>query len=50
MALAIRNKKVITIVPPRRISKEERKFLESLKLNEKLIKRATSRRYNIVRA
>ncbi len=49
MALTIKNKKVITIVPPKKISKEEREFLESLKPNEKLIKRATSRKYNIVR-
>ena len=48
MALAIKDNKVITIVPPKKLSAEDRKKLISTPVNEKLIKRATSRKYNIV--
>ncbi len=48
MALAIKNNKVVTIVPPKKLSSEERSKLVSTPVNEKLIKKATSRTYNIV--
>ncbi|WP_419764854.1 MAG: hypothetical protein ACNI28_00410 [Arcobacter sp.] len=48
MALAIKNNKVITIVPPKKLSVEDRKKLISTPVNKKLIQKATSRKYNIV--
>lgn len=48
MALAIKNNKVVTIVPPKKLSSEERSKLVNTPVNEKLIKKATSRTYNIV--
>ena len=48
MALAIKNNKVITIVPPKKLSSEERNKLVNTPVNEKLIKKATSRIYNII--
>jgi len=48
MALVIKNKKVVYISPPKKLSKEEKKILEETPVNHKLIKRATSRKYNIV--
>lgn len=48
MALAIKNNKVITIVPPKKLSNEERSKLINTPINEKLIKKATSRTYNII--
>ncbi len=48
MALAIKNNKVITVVPPKKLSSEERIKLVNTPVNEKLIKKATSRIYNII--
>ena len=48
MALLIKNDKVITIVPPKKLSNSERKKLVNTPINTKLIKKATSRKYNIV--
>ena len=48
MALAIKNNKVITISPPKELSAVDRDNLINTPVNEKLIKRATSRTYNIV--
>lgn len=48
MALSIKNDKVITIVPPKKLSNNERDKLINTPVNTKLIKKATSRKYNIV--
>lgn len=48
MALSIKNDKVITIVPPKKLSRVERDKLVNTPVNTKLIKKATSRKYNIV--
>ena len=48
MALSIKNNKVITIVPPKKLSNTERNKLVNILVNTKLIKKATSRKYNIV--
>ena len=48
MALSIKNDKVITIVPPKKLSSTERDKLVNTPINDKLIKKATSRKYNIV--
>ena len=48
MALSIKNDKVITIVPPKKLSTNERNKLVNTPINDKLIKKATSRKYNIV--
>ena len=48
MALAIKDNKVIYIAPPKKLTEKEKKMLEDAPINEKLIKRATSRKYNVV--
>jgi hypothetical protein len=48
MALSIKNNKVITIIPPKKLSNTERNKLVNAPVNTKLIKKATSRKYNIV--
>ena len=48
MALSIKNNKVITIVPPKKLSSIERDRLLNTPINDKLIKKAISRKYNIV--
>jgi hypothetical protein len=48
MALSIKNDKVITIVPPKKLSTTERNKLVNTPINDKLIKKATSRKYNII--
>ena len=48
MALAIKDKKVVTIVPPKKLSNSQRERLVAARINDKLMQRATSRKYNIV--
>ena len=48
MALIIKNKKVVYIAPPKKLTIAEKKILEETPVNHELIKRATSRKYNIV--
>ena len=48
MALKIKDKKVVYIAPPKKLIAKEQKMLEIAPVNHKLIKRATSRKYNIV--
>ena len=48
MALSIKNDKVITINPPKKLSTKERDKLVNTSINTKLIKKATSRKYNII--
>ncbi len=48
MALRIKDGKVISITPPKTLTKEQLKKMEETPVNEKLIKEATSRKYNIV--
>ena len=49
MALAIKDGKVINVSPPKTLTKEQRKALEDAPINHELIKRATSRKYNVVK-
>lgn len=48
MALRIKDGKVISISPPKKLTKNNLKKWRILLINEELIKRATSRKYNIV--
>ena len=48
MALIFRNNKIIVVLPPKKLSNNERKKLIKTPINLKLIKKATSRRYNIL--
>ena len=48
MALTIKDNKVIYVAPPKKLSAKERKMLEDAPVNHKLIKKATSRKYNVV--
>ncbi len=48
MALRIKNDKVISIQPPKNLTKKELDKLENTPINKELIQRATSRKYNIV--
>jgi hypothetical protein len=48
MALKIKDNKVVYITPPKRLTTKEQKMLEIAPINHKLIKKATSRKYNIV--
>jgi hypothetical protein len=48
MALVIKDNKVVYIAPPKKLTAKEKKTLEDAPVNHKLIKRATSRKYNIV--
>ncbi|MCD6211858.1 MAG: hypothetical protein J7J02_02640 [Sulfurovum sp.] len=48
MALIIKDKQVVYIAPPVKLTKDEKKILENASVNHKLIKKATSRKYKIV--
>ena len=48
MRLSIKSNKVIVIVPPKKLSTKERYKLLNTPINIKLIKKATSRKYNII--
>lgn len=48
MALRIKDGKVVSISPPTKLTKKQLQKLEDTPVNEKLIKEATSRKYNIV--
>ncbi|MDZ7817637.1 MAG: hypothetical protein U5K55_03020 [Aliarcobacter sp.] len=48
MALKIKDNKVINIMPPKILSKKQLEKLENSPRNEKLIKDATSIKFNIV--
>ena len=48
MALAIKDNKVVYVAPPKKLTVKEKKMLEDAPVNYKLIKRATSRKYNVV--
>ena len=50
MALTIKDKKVVYVAPPKKITVAEKKILEETPVNHKLIKKATSRKYKIVQA
>jgi hypothetical protein len=49
MALAIKDGKVINVSPPKKLSSADKKILKETPVNEKLIKRATSRKYNVIK-
>ncbi len=48
MALIIKDKQVIYVAPPMKLTKDEKKILENAPINHKLVKKATSRKYKIV--
>ena len=48
MALRIKDGRVISVVPHKTISKKKKKKMENTPKNEKLIKEATSIKFNIV--
>ena len=48
MALRIRDGNVISISPPTNLTKKQLEEMENTPTNKKLIKEATSRKYNIV--
>jgi hypothetical protein len=48
MALRIKDGKVVSITPPKTLTKKQRQKMEDAPINEKLIREATSRKYNIV--
>ena len=48
MALAIKDNKVVYVAPPKKLTTKEKKMLEDALVDHKLIKRATSREYNVV--
>ncbi len=48
MALRIKDGKVINITPPKTLTKKQLEKMENTPINEKLIKEAISRKYNIV--
>lgn len=48
MALRIKDGKVISVSPPSKLTKKQLKKLEETPINKELIKKATSRKYNIV--
>jgi len=48
MALMIVDNKVVYVTPPKKLSDKEKKIFEEAPLNQKLIKRATKRKYKIV--
>lgn len=48
MALTIKDNKVVYVAPPKKLTVKEKKILEDAPVNHKLIKRATSRKYNVV--
>lgn len=48
MALRIKDGKVISITPPKSLSKKQLEKMENTPRNEKLIKEATSIKFNII--
>lgn len=48
MALRIKDGNVISISPPANLTKKQLEEMENAPTNEKLIKKAASRKYNIV--
>jgi len=48
MALIIVDNKVVYVTPPKKLTAREKKILEDASVNHNLIKRATSRQYNVV--
>jgi hypothetical protein len=48
MALRIKDGRVISIIPPKTLSKKQLEKMENAPKNEKLIKEATSIKFNIV--
>jgi len=48
MALIIVENRVVYVTPPKKLTAKEKKILEDTSVNHKLIKRATSRHYNVV--
>ena len=48
MALIIKDKKVVYVAPPKKLTIDEKSMLENAHINHKLIKKATSRKYKIV--
>ena len=50
MALRIINGKVVNISPPQNLTKKQQEDLENAPINKELIKKATSRKYNVIEA
>jgi hypothetical protein len=48
MALRIKDGKVVSLTPPKTLTKKQLNKMEKTQRNEELIKRATTRTYNIV--
>ena len=48
MALIIKDKQVVYVAPPVRLTKDEKKILENAPVNHELVKKATARKYKIV--
>ena len=48
MALRIKDGRVVSVVPPKTLSKKQLEKMENSPKNEKLIKEATSIQFNIV--
>ena len=48
MALRIKNGNVISISPPTNLTKKQLEEMENSPINKQLMKKATSRKYNIV--
>ena len=48
MALKIKDGKVVSVTPPETLSKKQLEKMENSPRNEKLIKKATSIKFNIV--
>ena len=48
MALRIKDGRVISIIPPKTLSKKQLEKMENTPKNEKLIKEATSSKFNII--
>ncbi len=48
MAMTIKNGKVVHKSPPKKLTQKQRLSVESAPVNKTLIKRATSRNYNVV--
>ncbi len=48
MALRIKDGKVVSVTPPKNLTKKQLEKMENTSINEKLIKEASSRKYNIV--
>ena len=48
MALRIKDGRVISIIPPKTLSKKQLEKMENAPKNEKLIKEATSIKFNII--